>query len=558
MHGNCRKELQPFHARVLGVHAAASVRTLAFGLLRRRVQETGTGTGDRKTARVRRRFHLALRLGGIVAFFLASPLPAQENGRITGLVTASGRAGPLSEAQVYLPDLGSFAVSDADGRYLIADVPAGTYNVRVERTGYRSAQRPVTVLSGRTVTADFMLERLAGGSGSTRPTGELEGGESCHKTVTDPIYSVEWRRVEVEIPVFSFVVVSNSVLVVGSRDHNIYLIDMHDGSRESLPTEGEVLGIPSMVTIAGQQAVAMGSEDGRVYFFDTDGAQVWEPFSTQAGVEAPVAQTEDGTLLIASKDGMFYFRKPDGAVSRFRIDGKFIASPFVVKNSDGREMIVIGGGDGWVHYFEATGQPIEHPVAAAPVDGAVTSAALTGNGDVLVGTSNGKLNRLDANGNRMWEFATDSAHMEVDTWDVTGGDGRVWTFSKGVYSPARELDDGTLVFAGMDGRVYFLNPDGTKKLSYQGPAPVWTEVRVIRDTTIVVAFVDGEVHFLDQNGRMRAVFKGGGRLLAAVGSMQMDGDELPLVGYEDGRFYRFTITDTLSRYESRILDIPCR
>lgn len=105
-------------------------------------------------------------LGGIVVFVPASPLPAHESGRISGLVTASGTDGALSEAQVYRPELGGFAVSDSGGRYQTPDVPAGTYNVRLEPTGYRSAGRPVTVVSGETFIADFMLERLASGSGS--------------------------------------------------------------------------------------------------------------------------------------------------------------------------------------------------------------------------------------------------------------------------------------------------------------------------------------------------------------------------------------------------------
>jgi hypothetical protein len=55
------------------------------------------------------------------------------------------------------------ALSDAGGRALFLQVPAGRYRVRVERLGYATAERDVTVVAGTTVRADLVLQEAAVG-----------------------------------------------------------------------------------------------------------------------------------------------------------------------------------------------------------------------------------------------------------------------------------------------------------------------------------------------------------------------------------------------------------
>jgi hypothetical protein len=53
-----------------------------------------------------------------------------------GRIGDVGTTRPLADAIIELPDLGIRTISDPDGRFLLADVPAGRHAVRAERLGY--------------------------------------------------------------------------------------------------------------------------------------------------------------------------------------------------------------------------------------------------------------------------------------------------------------------------------------------------------------------------------------------------------------------------------------
>jgi hypothetical protein len=94
-------------------------------------------------------------------------------GRIRGRVVAADTGQPLGRAQVSLggvPTGSRRTLTDADGRYEFADLPAGTFVVSVSKTGYVTLQfgqrrpfepgRPVAVAEGRTADrVDVALPR---------------------------------------------------------------------------------------------------------------------------------------------------------------------------------------------------------------------------------------------------------------------------------------------------------------------------------------------------------------------------------------------------------------
>ena len=117
------------------------------------------------TARTRgsRRFRAALPALLLGVGFLASALPAaaQEPGRITGQVTMEGSGAPLGEVQIFLTDTGVGSLTRQNGRYVLLNVPPGSYEMRAERIGLGSSTAQITVAAGETVVQDFTLTEEA-------------------------------------------------------------------------------------------------------------------------------------------------------------------------------------------------------------------------------------------------------------------------------------------------------------------------------------------------------------------------------------------------------------
>src|SRR3989442_11620842 len=82
---------------------------------------------------------------------------AAQQGTITGQVTDQSNGQPLVGARVTVVGTSLVTTSRAEGRYQIANVPAGQVTVRATLIGYAAASRSTTVAPGETATADLML-----------------------------------------------------------------------------------------------------------------------------------------------------------------------------------------------------------------------------------------------------------------------------------------------------------------------------------------------------------------------------------------------------------------
>jgi TonB-linked SusC/RagA family outer membrane protein len=94
-----------------------------------------------------------LSLGLLVG--LAASAAAQ--GIVSGRLTDQGNGTALIGARVVVVGTSLTAATNAEGRYRIAGVPAGTHQLRASTIGYASGSKSVTVTDGGTATVDFAL-----------------------------------------------------------------------------------------------------------------------------------------------------------------------------------------------------------------------------------------------------------------------------------------------------------------------------------------------------------------------------------------------------------------
>lgn len=99
---------------------------------------------------------LALMLG-----WAPTSAAAQTTGTLVGTVRDAASQRPLEAVQVYIDGTGIGALTNAAGRFLLLNVPAGEHTLVAEMVGYRSGALTVTVSSGESAVADFGLDQTA-------------------------------------------------------------------------------------------------------------------------------------------------------------------------------------------------------------------------------------------------------------------------------------------------------------------------------------------------------------------------------------------------------------
>ena len=115
-------------------------------------------------------------------------------------------------------------------------------------------------------------------------------------------------------------------------------------------------------------------------------------------------------------------------------------------------------------------------------------------------------------------------------------------------SPAVVPGEGTIVVGGGDGKVYFLNPDGSEMASYQTQGPVISSPHVMEDGTVVVGSMDGYFYFFYPDGHLRASYKTEyidetgreriGVMIASPTSYKKNGQEYAVIGTGAGGMTR--------------------
>jgi TonB-dependent receptor len=125
--------------------------------------------------------HLRFVALGLVSFLLgAACVLAQSasSGRVTGRVFNPATQEYVRNAEVIVVGTDIVAFSEADGSYVLPNVPAGAVTLAVAYTGYERATAALTLAPGATATRDFELKGSvfapgAGARGATPTSGEI-------------------------------------------------------------------------------------------------------------------------------------------------------------------------------------------------------------------------------------------------------------------------------------------------------------------------------------------------------------------------------------------------
>jgi TonB-linked SusC/RagA family outer membrane protein len=123
-------------------------------------------------------------MAALALVLLPTGLYAQGDGTITGVVTDQATQQPVPGAQVVVVGTQRGSMTDQDGRFSIAGVPPGSYDVRARRVGYAPGVQRVTVAAGATATATFALATSA---------------TTLDEVVVNAVTGQEQRRVEVGV-----------------------------------------------------------------------------------------------------------------------------------------------------------------------------------------------------------------------------------------------------------------------------------------------------------------------------------------------------------------------
>ena len=96
-------------------------------------------------------------LSALVAAALTLSPAAAQTGSITGTIIDATNGAPINGAQISVEGTSIGGLSNAQGRFLILNVPTGQQTVRVTYLGYRTTEQTVSVTAGEPTQVDFQL-----------------------------------------------------------------------------------------------------------------------------------------------------------------------------------------------------------------------------------------------------------------------------------------------------------------------------------------------------------------------------------------------------------------
>lgn len=111
-----------------------------------------------------------------------------QTGTLSGVVTERSSGDPLPGANLLINDLELGASTDADGRYIIENIPAGTYSIRVNYIGFSQLEQTVEIVAGENQELNFQLRSDVLGLDQVMVT--ARGASSARREIGSSISSI--------------------------------------------------------------------------------------------------------------------------------------------------------------------------------------------------------------------------------------------------------------------------------------------------------------------------------------------------------------------------------
>jgi TonB-linked SusC/RagA family outer membrane protein len=182
---------------------------------------------------------------GMAALLSALALPVQlqaQVGTVTGQVLDARTRAPIGAAQVFIEGTGVGRLTEANGRYLLRDVPAGQRTLRVVLLGFQPVVQEIVVTAGETTNVpDILLSEQAIVLDELVATGTPGGTRA--RAIGNVVAKVDAARVTEVAPVTSV------QEMLSSREPGLSV----------LPGSGNV-GTGSVIRIRGYSSLSLSNQ----------------------------------------------------------------------------------------------------------------------------------------------------------------------------------------------------------------------------------------------------------------------------------------------------------
>lgn len=240
--------------------------------------------------------------------------------------------------------------------------------------------------------------------------------------------------------------------------------------------------------IAADGSVIVGSQDGNVYAFNSDGSEKWIYSGAADWIDSAPTIGPDGSVYFGSWDGFLY--AVDGQTGslkwKYETGAFIIASPAV--GPDGT--VYVGSNDTFLYALNADGSLKWFSDSIGSYSPINSSPVLNSSGDtVYFGNDSGEVFALNTvTGSQRWSFSISDIHPPDTNTDVA------------ISGSIAVAEDGRLFFGSENGYLYVLAADGTLDWSYQAAESIRCTPAISSDGTVTFAAQDGYLYALDSEG----------------------------------------------------------